>query len=233
MKSNLSYVYNIVAFLFRFLLRCVLRGKVYGAENVPSQGAFLIASNHVSHSDPPLIACNCPRQPVFSVARSTLFTKWSRWLYNRLHMLPIDREKGADLKAIKAILQKLQSGQPVLMFPEGTRSLTGIPQRAKKGVGMIAARAQVPVLPVHIFGTYDVLPKGRHWPSFKNRVFIVFGKPLYPQDFEIYRTEPDVYQAMSDRIMQAIAQIKRPTKKVNIDSAEATTEAERNTLAKE
>lgn len=209
MKANLSYAYRFVTFIFRTGFKLLYKGKIYGLENIPINGGFILAGNHVSHLDPPMIAGHCPRQPVFSFARSTLFKKGIRWLYHRLNMIPVDREKGSDLKAIKKVLSLLEQGHPVMMFPEGTRSLTGIPQRPKKGIGMFAIRSGVPVVPVRIFGTYEALPKGKHWPSFKSSLTIVYGKPLSKEDFEDCRTEKDLAQAVSDRIMQAISQIKR------------------------
>ncbi len=207
MKANISFSYRCVSLFFKILFKFVYRGKIYGEENIPTEGAFILASNHVSHMDPPLIAIHCRRQPVFSFARSTLFKRGIGWFYRRLNMIPVDREKGNDVGSIRRVLQILKRGYPVLMFPEGTRSITGIPQRAKKGVGLFVVRSGVPVVPVRIFGTFEALPKGKHFLNFKPRLSIIYGKPLYPQDFEACRQEEDCLQAISDRIMQSICQI--------------------------
>lgn len=207
MKSNLSLCYRLVRFFFRSVFRYGYKGKLYGLENLPKQGGFILASNHVSYLDPPFIAVHVLRQPVFSFARSTLFKKGIGWFFKRLYMIPVDRDKGNDITSIKKILQLLKDGHPILMFPEGTRSITGILQRPKKGIGLFIARSGVPVVPVRIFGTYEAWPKGAKWPSFKPNISIVFGKPLLPEAFEDCKQDKDPMQAISDRVMQAIANI--------------------------
>lgn len=207
MKSNISFCYKVITFLFGVLFKNFYRGRIYGNENIPKSGGFILACNHVSHMDPPLVAVHCPRQPVYSFARSTLFKRGVCWLYNRLYMIPVDREKGADMKAIRNILSLLKSGNPVLMFPEGTRSVNGIMQRAKKGIGLFVEKACVPVVPVRIFGTFDALPKGKLWPSFKKELDIVFGRPINMDDFADCLNDEDAAQSIADKIMHAIANI--------------------------
>jgi 1-acyl-sn-glycerol-3-phosphate acyltransferase len=205
MKSNLSCIYRGVILFSRWALRFLLKGRVYGLENIPRQGGFIIAGNHVSYLDPPLIACQIPRQPIFSMARNTLFGPPLKWLFGALNIVPIDRENGADLKAIKNVLRILREGHPLLMFPEGTRSPTGVLQRPKKGIGLIAAKAQVPIVPVRILGTYEVLPKGRRWPS-RHRVTLMFGPPIHFSQFQ-NTSAKDLYLAIGIHVMKAIAQL--------------------------
>jgi 1-acyl-sn-glycerol-3-phosphate acyltransferase len=205
MKSNLSCIYRGVIFFSRWALRFPLKGRIYGLENIPLQGGFIVASNHTSYLDPPLIACQIPRQPVFSIARNTLFGPPLKWLFGALNIVPIDRERGADLKAIKNILHILREEHPLLMFPEGTRSPTGVLQRPKKGIGLIAAKAQVPIVPVRILGTYEVLPKGHRWPS-RHRVTLMFGPPIYPSQFQNIPAK-DLYPVIGNQVMGAIARL--------------------------
>lgn len=209
---KISFHYRIVCIFFKLLFKICYRGEIYGLENIPENGGVIFASNHVSHLDPPLIAVHSKRQPVYSLARSTLFNKWNRWFYNRLYMVGINREKGSDIHAIKEILQLLKNGNAISMFPEGTRSTTGIPQRGKKGIGLFVSRSQVPVIPVRIFGTFEAFPKGARFLNFKPHLTIVYGKPLYPQTFDTCMNTPDPIQAISDRIMQEICNIQIPEK---------------------
>lgn len=210
MKANLYFCYRIVRWFFQVLFKRVYHGKLYGVENIPEQGGFILAGNHVSYLDPPLIAVHCWRQPVYSFARKTLFKFGIGWFFKRLYMLPVDRDKGSDLRSIKDVLNRLKNNQPVLMFPEGTRSATGVPQRAKKGIGLFIQKAQVPVVPVRVFGTFEAWPKTAKWPSFKPNIAIVFGEPLLPQQFADCASEPNPMQAMSDKVMQAIATLRMP-----------------------
>ncbi len=207
MKANLSLCYRFVRFFFKFVFKKGYQGKLYGLENIPAQGGVILAGNHVSYLDPPFIAVHANRQPVFSFARRTLFKRGIGWFFNRLYMIPVDRDKGSDIHSIKHILQLLKDGNPVLMFPEGTRSANGVLQRPKKGIGLFVSKAKVPVVPVRIFGTFEAWPKGDKWPNFKPKVSIVFGKPIPPESFDDCKDASDPMQAISDRIMQAIANI--------------------------
>jgi 1-acyl-sn-glycerol-3-phosphate acyltransferase len=209
MEANFSsIIYRGTIFWSRFLFK-LLRGKTFGLENVPEHGAFLMACNHCSHLDPPLVACQCPRHPVFSVARHTLLTPR---MCKKLNMILVNRDKVGDLSAIKTVLGILRAGYPVMIFPEGTRSPDGHLMPPKKGVGFIVSRARVPVVPVRIFGTYEVLPKGRRWPSFKHAVRIVFGKAFYPEctSASHHSDGSEVNEIVSREIMRAIAELHLP-----------------------
>ena len=212
MKANLSFCYRLVSAFFKIIFKFGYHGKLYGLENIPSSGGFIFAGNHVSYLDPPLIAVHANRQPVYSFARNTLFKKGIGWFFKRLYMIGVDRDKGSDIHSIKRILQLLKEGNPVLMFPEGTRSPTGVLQRAKKGIGLFVTKANVPVVPVRIFGSFEAWPKGAKRPNFKHNISIVFGKPLMPEAFLECQHEADPMQAISDKIMQAIANLQEVKK---------------------
>ncbi|MBP5191504.1 MAG: 1-acyl-sn-glycerol-3-phosphate acyltransferase [Opitutales bacterium] len=210
MSTRLSWPYQMSVAFFRMVFRWGYRRKVYGLEHVPSTGGVILAGNHVSYLDPPLIAVHCSRQPVYSFARQTLFQHGMGWWFRRLYMLEVDRDKGSDLHAFRQVLQLLQNHQVVQMFPEGTRSPNGVLQRGKKGVGWFLLKGRVPVVPVRVFGTFEAWPKGKRFPSFRPQISVVFGKPLLPDDFASCQNDPDPYQAASDRVMQAIANLHRP-----------------------
>ena len=197
----------MVSCFFRIIFKKLYHGKLYGLENIPTSGGFILAGNHVSYLDPPLIAVHANRQPVYSFARKTLFKTGIGWFFKRLYMIDVDRDKGSDIHSIKRVLQLLKEGHPVLMFPEGTRSVNGVLQRAKKGIGLFMTKANVPIVPVRIFGSYEAWPKWKVLPNFKSKITIVFGKPLMPKDFEKCKEDSDFMQAISDKVMQSIANI--------------------------
>lgn len=184
-------------------------GQIAGLQHIPAEGGFMLAGNHVSYLDPPLIGVHSTRQPVYSFARRTLFKRGIGWLFRRLCMVGVDREK-SDLATMRRVLQLLKEGHPVMLFPEGTRSPTGVLQRGKKGIGWFIQHANVPVVPVRIFGTFEAWPKQAKWPRLGVRISIVYGKPLVSDDFADCRQAPDVFQAISDRVMQAIANLQDP-----------------------
>lgn len=211
-KSNIVYITTIT--FFKVVFKVFFRGKVVGLENVPKEGGLILASNHVSHLDPPFIAASANRHPVFSLARKTLFKKGIvNWFYKRLNMIPLDRERGSDLKALKTVFKRLEEGNILSLFPEGTRSLNGQPQSPKKGIGMIAHRSKAPVVPVRIFGSFEALQKGSKKPNWGQKITIVFGKPLHSKEFEDCLKKEDRYQEISNRIMQAICSIQNPFEK--------------------
>lgn len=212
MKANLSFCYRLVSIFFKIIFKLGYHGKLYGLENIPQSGGFIFAGNHVSYLDPPLIAVHANRQPVYSFARNTLFKKGIGWFFKRLYMIGVDRDKGSDIHSIKRVLQLLKEGNPVLMFPEGTRSPTGVLQRAKKGIGLFVMKANVPVVPVRIFGSFEAWPKGAKRPNFKPNISIIYGKPLMPEAFLECQQEADPMQAISDKVMQAIANLQEVKK---------------------
>jgi 1-acyl-sn-glycerol-3-phosphate acyltransferase len=190
------------------------RGRVYNAERLPDDGAFILAGNHVSLLDPPFFGMACRRE-AFYMARDTLFRNpLANWVLRSWHCVPISRERG-DVGAMRAVLRMLREGKAVLMFPEGTRSEDGELQEPRAGIGMIAARANVPIVPMRIFGTERALPKGASLPR-PARVEIKFGEPFtypLPPDFEKMRGEAvkAIYLEIGREIMKRIAALKPET----------------------
>ena len=206
--------YRFCRFLYRVYFYLYHRGRVYNAERLPAQGAFILAGNHVSFLDPPFFGLACQREAFF-MARDTLFRNpLANWILRSWNCVPISRNRG-DIGAMRTVLRMLGEGKAVLMFPEGTRSEGGELQEARAGIGMIAARAKVPIVPMRIFGTDRALPRGANFPH-PARVEIKFGEPfLYPlpADFEKLRGDAvkAVYFDIGREIMQRIAVLKPQT----------------------
>ena len=149
--------------IVRFLTLCVSKIffpiRVYGLENIPPQGAFIYASNHISYLDPVVLAISCRRRISF-VAKDTLFKNWFLgFILPRLDAFPIKRDS-ADIGAIKETLRRLKQGRAVLIFPEGTRVQDLSHHEIQSGIGMIAIKSGVPIIPVLIRGTNKILPSG-------------------------------------------------------------------------
>src|SRR5258708_33006487 len=171
-------------------------------------GPFIIAANHASHLDPPLIGCHVPRQMRFFARRTLWKPGFASWWLDGVGTIPVDREAG-DIGAIKRGLQALKEDKVLILFPEGTRSPNGQLQEPKSGVGLIACRTQVPVLPVRIFGSFDALGKGRPL-KLDTPISINYGKLLYPADYDDPSAGKERYQVASSRIMAAIAALPEP-----------------------
>lgn len=150
--------------------------KVYGQKNIPKKGTFIFASNHRSHLDPVLIPICCTRRISF-LAKDSLFKNiFLGWYLKQLEAFPIRRE-ASDVGAIKEVMRRLKSNFPVLMFPEGTRVREGEKSEVQAGVGFIAAKSGLPVVPVYIRGTDKVFPPGSRKVN-RCPVSVRFGEPI-------------------------------------------------------
>jgi len=159
---------------------CFWKFRVFGLENIPRTGGVLLASNHQSFLDPVLVAMVLPREMHF-MARRTLFRNpVFRAIIAGYNAFAIERDS-ADVKGVNSAIARLEAGNILLVFPEGTRTGDGSIGRMKPGIGMLAERAAVPIVPVLIDGAYEVLPKGALLPRL-GRISIVFGRPLAPSD---------------------------------------------------
>jgi 1-acyl-sn-glycerol-3-phosphate acyltransferase len=187
----MDFLYGISHYLALSAYDVCFRGEVTGLGNIPRHGAFIIACNHASHLDPPIVGSLVPRQVAF-FARKTLWKPGlAQWWLDGVGTIPVDRDGGSDVAAIKRVLQTLQAGKALILFPEGTRSPDGNLQTAKPGVGLIACRTQAPVLPVRIFNSHR-------------------GRVLTPAEYDPPGAGKDRYQRVSERIMAAIAALDEP-----------------------
>ncbi len=208
-QVEMERLYGLSHYMLGVAHDMFFRGEVSGLENLPPSGAYLVAANHASHLDPPFIGANIPRQMAF-FARKTLWKPGlpSRWL-DRVGAIPVDRDGGSDLKAIKRVLATLAKGTPLVLFPEGTRSPDGELQPAKAGVGMIACKTGVPVVPVRIFNSHLAFGRGGG-VAFGTPVHIVYGTPIPASVYDVPSDGKDRYQRASERIMARIAALPPP-----------------------
>jgi 1-acyl-sn-glycerol-3-phosphate acyltransferase len=202
-------MYGFCHYVLRQVYGMFFRGEVRGVEHLPRTGGFLIASNHASHLDPPFVGCQVQLQIAF-FARKTLWKPGlASWWLTKVGTIPVDRDGGADVTAIKRVIQSLKRERPVILFPEGTRSPDGQLQSPKPGVGMMASRTQVPVVPARIFHSSAAFGKDGKL-RLNTPVSVVFGKPLQPADYDDPNDGKERYQRASERIMAAIAQLEEP-----------------------
>ncbi|HUJ44969.1 MAG TPA: lysophospholipid acyltransferase family protein [Opitutaceae bacterium] len=211
--AEMDTVYAICHYTVETLHDILFPGDVSGLEHIPRAGGLIIAANHASVLDPPLIGCHVPRQMVF-FARKTLWKGGLiSWWLDVVGTIPVDRDSGADVSAIRRVLKVLRDGRAIIVFPEGTRTRTGALQRPKPGVGLLACRAGVPVVPARIFGTFAAL--GRKGPlRVGTPISITFGPPLSPAQFDDHTDGKDRYQHASECIMAAIAALELPRPQV-------------------
>ncbi|GAB4215579.1 MAG: lysophospholipid acyltransferase family protein [Synechococcales cyanobacterium] len=161
------------------IFRLLFLGHSYGGQTVPRSGPMIMVSNHASHLDPPLLS-NCVRRPVAFMAKEELFRVPLLRQVIRLYGAYPVRRGGADRKALQAAKQALHQGWAVGIFLNGTRALDGRIDTPHLGAALIAAQTQVPLLPVALWGTERIQPKGQRWPRLLAPITVRVGSPIAP-----------------------------------------------------
>lgn len=195
-------LYHVLWRLARLAAKALFKLRLEGEENIPASGPAILAMNHQSFLDPPMLGCMV-RGEIYYLARRSLFDKpVLKWLLPRVNVIPVDRD-GQDRSALKQVIRLLEEGKRVLIFPEGTRSRDGRLLPAKAGLGMIAAKTGAPVVPLRIFGSGKALPRDSGRLRFVP-VRIRAGAPLRFGGAVAGKAD---YQTISDTVMDAIARL--------------------------
>ena len=200
---------------FRFYTGLYHRRQVFNEESVPRTGGVILASNHLSYIDPPLVGCST-RRVIHSLARASAFKgAIGGAILRSWNSIPVDRD-GDSAKGLRTILERLREGRAIMMFPEGTRSSDGTQQPARPGIGLMIAKSDAPVIPVRVFGTYEAY--GRHHAIPRpRRVQVKFGEALEFKELRAEASEcnPDrrreIYNEISSKLMSAIALLEPKT----------------------
>ncbi len=206
---------NIVYFLgwcaYRTLFKVYFRWRVYNPERVPLKGGVILASNHASFLDPPLVGAGL-RRSINYLARENLFRfPVMGWVLRQWQVVPVDRE-GGGAAGLKGILDRLLAGGAIILVPEGTRTRNGKLQPARSGIGLTVIKSTAPVVPVRVFGTFEAYGRHMRFPC-PRRIAVKYGEPM---GFDQLRAEAkvcsrarlkEIYQAVADEIMAAIAKL--------------------------
>ncbi|WP_315444622.1 lysophospholipid acyltransferase family protein [uncultured Selenomonas sp.] len=193
-------LYGFLRFVFQLIFYILFRARVYGRENIPAEGAVILAANHASNIDPPLMASLIDR-PVSYMAKIELFENpIFGAAIRRCHAFPVKRGE-SDRGAIKAAVAVLKEERVLGLFPEGTRSKTGELQKAEAGVALIAAMTGAPIVPVAILNTHRIFANGGLLPQLR----IMYGQPI---SFQGDRKSKEALDAFSAEIMAHIARMK-------------------------
>ena len=170
--------YGFVRALVEGVCRLLWRIKVVHKERVPASGACVLAPSHRSFLDTPFLACVTRRRIRFMGKAELWKYGWSATFLSALGGFPVDRS-GADRAAMRAAEAALSGGEPLGMFPEGTRRSGPVVEDLHHGVAFVAARMGVPIVPIGIGGSERILARGRRLPRLTRLVMIV-GEPIEP-----------------------------------------------------
>ena len=193
---------NLVKLFSRIYFKTFHNFRVEGLENIPKTGPVIIASNHLSNADPPAIGgfAGLVRDSRF-VAKKELFDiPLIGWFFRRSGYIPVDRARTiGDFGALKEVVHALERGESVVMFPEGTRSKTGKPQKPKSGIGFLIYKTGVPVLPVKIEGTFGKALVGK-------KIRLKFGRVMQLKKDDSLEPK-EQYKRFAVEVMEAINSI--------------------------
>jgi len=193
--------------LMRTLVHVVLAGvfTLAGRESVPRSGPLLVCSNHISTLDPPLLPAFLPRGDSWSMAKAEYFENpVVRLIFTLYHAFPVVRHS-ADRAALRRAISIVREGHALILYPEGTRIVSGGLRRPEPGAGFLATLTGAPIVPVAVSGSREVLGKGFRFPR-RAPVRLQFGEP-----FRIPAKLPDgarvEHEDAAAAIMLAIAEL--------------------------
>src|SRR5882672_7739204 len=180
----MNFSYWVGWTFFRLLFATYFRCRFCNPERVPTHGPVILAANHASFLDPPLVGSGLHRD-INYLARKTLFRYPVLGAILRgVNAVPVDRD-GGGAAGLKAIMDRLHAGGAIILFPEGTRSRDGKLQPARSGIGLTVIKSTAPVVPVRVFGTYEAWGRNVRFPK-PHRVIVKYGPPMA---FEKLRAE--------------------------------------------
>ena len=183
--------------------------EINGIGNVPRNGPFIIAANHASYMDHLIIVSNFVlflNERIHFLSKKEHFDSFLKAAWHKYAgAIPLDREKGGK-GALEWAIKSLKKGKIIAIHPEGTRTLTGKIQRGKTGVARLALLARVPVIPVGLIGTFEILPKGKYIPKLKKAEMNI-GKLMTFEKYYNKKITKALLREITDKIMKEIARL--------------------------
>ncbi len=199
-------VYTFGYVVSTLIAKGLFRFKIVNRDRIIEQGPAILAMNHESYLDPPFAGI-ASRREIYFLARKTLMD----WPlvgphFPKFNVIPVDQDR-ADMSALKTLIRLVRNGNGTIIFPEGSRTLDGNLQPAQPGLGLVIAKTLAPVVPMRIFGAHEAFPRGggrlRLCP-----ITIVVGQPIHFTQEDLQGGGRELYQRLSDRVMERIAAIR-------------------------
>ena len=174
--------FRLAAFL---TLKTVFGLQVFDKKNIPKKGGFILASNHTSYLDPIVLGAACPRKLNFMAKQELFSHPLFSWYFSQLKAFPVKRN-AIDLSALKEAIRRIKNGGGLLLFPEGRRMSDGASAEAHGGVGFLAVKLDVPVIPAFVRGTEAAMPKGTKFIR-PGRISVRFGRQIFVEKNSSYQ----------------------------------------------
>lgn len=204
-------MYRLSKFVLRTLLSFFFGLKVTGQENIPKQEGFVLAPNHVSYLDPPVVGSACPRK-VHYMAKEELFSvpllgTWMRWVGT----FPV-RRGSADRHALQEAHEILRKKECVCVFLEGGITSPGANRNARPGAAFLALQADVPIVPAAILGTNPWHRRVFGFIPWFSRIEVRFGKAMRFQSPEKFKMHSKDFQALGEQVLEKVRELQRISK---------------------
>lgn len=201
MKLFYCFIYSLARFFFKTFYGL----KIYGLKHF-KKGSGIIAANHVSNFDPPVLSISCPEEVHFLGKESLFRIPVLSWIIRKLNTHPV-AGAAADLATLKRMVQILNEGHKLIVFPEGSRSFNGDLQPHERGVAFLSQNAKCPIFPAYLKGTFEAWPRQKKLPKFHGKIACVFGSPIYPHEYEGL-SKKEAQEFIRKRCETAIANLK-------------------------
>ncbi|NQT00319.1 MAG: 1-acyl-sn-glycerol-3-phosphate acyltransferase [Candidatus Omnitrophica bacterium] len=204
------FIRTVAVILFKVYFRI----QVSGRENIPATGGFILAANHASYLDPPLVAVASPRQLSFLAMEQLFKIPLFGPFIRALNAVPLNT-KGVDTQTIRWAVQVLRQGKVITIFPEGSRTPDGKLLKPQAGVGFLAVKTKAPIVPVYIDGSFRAMPMHSKmiWPK---KITIYIGPQIRTGDLNASLSHREVYAQIAEKTMQEIKNLKERLVKLNV-----------------
>lgn len=207
MTTIVPPLYWLGHFLSRVLGHLLGRFRVHGRENIPETGGAIIAANHCSYLDPPIIGCGLKR-PSYYMGKKELFNvPILSPIIRRVGCFPVDRER-QDKNAVQFAIKVVREGHLMVLFPEGARSEDGRLQEAGIGAALIANRAGAPIVPTLVSGTFEAYPMGARFPR-RSNITVRYGESIDSTMPNGKKANKVQLEELTERVMSAIARMQQ------------------------
>ena len=207
-KREVGQLYDVAIKVIKPMFKFSWRFHVHGLEHVPTSGGAIICSNHTSVLDSFFLPAVLPRRITY-VGKAEYMDDWkTKYLFPALGMIPIDRAGGnASERALNAAQGIIEQGELFGIYPEGTRSRTGVLYRGHTGPARLALRTGAPIIPVGIRGSREVMPPDAKFPAPFRPVSLAFGRPISPDRYRDRANDRLVLRQLIDEVMYEIRQL--------------------------